>query len=94
MRLQLDSTGIQGAHAAYGADGANARQSGVGQKPSGADSVGLTGVSRAVQADQASRSARLESLTSAVRAGTYSVSSAKLAQSLVSGAVVSGAGEK
>ena len=85
MRLQLDSTGIHGAHAAHGSDGAGVRQTGVGQKQSAADSVGLTSVSRAVQADQVSRNSRLEGLTAAVRAGTYSVASAKLAQALISG---------
>ena len=84
MRLQLDSTGIQGTQSPYGADALSSRPAGSRQR-SGADSVGLTGISRVLQSDQAARSSRLEALTAAVRSGTYSVSSAKVATALVSG---------
>jgi anti-sigma28 factor (negative regulator of flagellin synthesis) len=86
MRLQLDTTGIQGAGAAYGAESGSVRRDAASQAKTSGDSVGLTGVSRALQTDAANHSARLAALTAAVRGGSYSVSGANISQAIVSSA--------
>ena len=85
MRLQLDSTGIQGAGSGYttevssagGGRGANSASRAT------SDSVGLSGTSRVLQTAQNSHAERLARIGQAVRAGTYSVSSQAIGQAIV-----------
>lgn len=85
MRLQLDNSGVQGAHSAYAAEIASSgsiRSNGGSDRPL-SDSVGLSGASKALQTAQASHADKLARLTQSVRAGTYSVSSQSISKAII-----------
>jgi hypothetical protein len=94
MRLQLDPA-LTGAGISKPADGAQAVHSAgsavdsrrAGSDPAGADSIGISGPSSALNNFSADRAARIQQLTAQVQAGSYNVPGSQISQAIVGHAI-------
>jgi hypothetical protein len=88
MRLQLDTSTLtapdSGRIASPGAPGTTGDTRAGGRQAKNIDSIGISGTSAALGQISSERAHRIQQLTTAVRAGTYSVSGAAISSTIVS----------